>query len=438
MLTAGWGGYPRAESRWLRSHAAGDVAAMLAAGPLVARGGGCAYGDAAIGCDATLMTAGLDRMIDFDPASGLLTVEAGVLLRDVIRAFLPRGFFPPVVPGTQNVSIGGMIASHVHGKNHHAVGGFGAHVESLVLIGPDRAALRCSTSENSALFWATLGGMGLTGVITQASFRLIPVETGLIRQQTIVAPDLDAALAALDQSSHWTYAVGWIDTLARGAALGRSLIYLGEHARAAEVDGRREPAARDGAVLGIPFDLPDFTVNRLSVRAFNTAYHLAGTLAAADRLVPFEPYFFPLDAVGDWKRVFGRRGLVQHQCVIPRSQGRRVLAEVLELIARRGCPSFLAVLKLFGPDPSPLMAFPMEGYTLAVDFPASQETFEMLDAIDEQLRGVGGRIYLAKDARQSRATLEAGYPGLAAFRDLRRTQGASKVFMSRQSERLGL
>ncbi len=438
MLTAGWGGYPRAESRWLRAHQAGDIAQTLKAGPVIARGAGCAYGDAAIGDPATLMTGGLDRMIDFDPATGVLTVEAGVLLGDVIRAFLPRGYFPPVVPGTQAVSIGGMIASHIHGKNHHAVGGFGAHVESLVLVGADGVALRCSASENAELFWATIGGMGLTGVITEASVRLLPVETGLIRQQTIIAPDLDAALAALDQSRDWTYAVGWIDTLARGAHLGRSLIYLGEHALAAEAQGAPDPAPRERPRISVPFDLPDFTVNRLSVRAFNTAYYIAGASAPAKRLIPLEPYFFILDSVGDFKRVYGRRGLLQHQCVIPRAHGRRVLAEVLDLIARLGCPSFLAVLKLLGPDPSPMMAFPLEGYTLAIDFPASRQSFDLLDAIDERLRAVGGRIYLTKDARQSRDTLEAGYPRLADFRDLRRATGASKAFVSRQSERLGL
>ena len=438
MLTAGWGGYPRAESRWLRSRQPNDLAARLADGPLIARGAGRAYGDAAIGREATLMTGGLDRMIDFDAVTGVLTAEAGVLLRDVIRAFLPSGYFPPVVPGTQYVTIGGMIASHVHGKNHHAVGGIGAHVESLDLVCPNGGTARCSPTENAALFWATIGGMGLTGVISQASIRLLPVETGLIRQRTIVAPNLDAALAALDRSQDWTYVVGWIDTLARGAALGRSLIYLGEHAAADEVRGAREPPPRDRAPIGIPFVPPFNTVIRLTAKAFNAAYYATGAAAPANRLVGFKPFFFPLDAVGEWKRVYGPRGLVQHQCVIPRVHGRPVLAEVLDMIARRGDPSFLAVLKLLGPDPSPLMAFPMDGYTLAIDFPASRETFDLLDAIDVRLRAAGGRIYLTKDARQSRETLEAGYPGVAAFRDLRRATGASTMFISRQSERLGL
>ena len=438
MLTAGWGGYPRAESRWLWGRRTGDIGGLLKDGPVVARGAGCAYGDSAIGGDATLMMGGLDRMISFDPETALLTVEAGVRLKDVIRAFLPRGFFPPVVPGTQQVSIGGMVASHIHGKNHHAVGGFGAWVDSLVLVGPDGRSARCAPDENAELFWATVGGMGLTGVITEVSFRMLRVETGFIRQRTIVAPNLAAAMAALDQSGDWTYAVGWIDTLARGAHLGRSLIYLGEHALAAEAQGQGDPRPRDRPRISVPFDLPDNTVNRLSVRAFNSAYYLAGASAPAERLVPLEPYFFILDAVGDFKRVYGRRGLLQHQCVIPRAHGRRVLAEVLDLIARLGCPSFLAVLKLLGPDPSPMMAFPLEGYTLAIDFPASRQSFDLLDAIDERLRAVGGRIYLTKDARQSRETLEAGYPGLGAFRDLRRSAGLSKAFKSRQSERLDL
>jgi decaprenylphospho-beta-D-ribofuranose 2-oxidase len=438
MMTSGWGAYPRAESRWIRGHRTAEVLPSLADGPLIARGAGRAYGDAAIGRDATLFIGGLDRLIDFDPETGLLTVEAGVTLYAVIRAFLPRGFFPPVVPGTQYVTIGGMIASHVHGKNHHLAGGFGGHVQSLVLVGPDGVTRRCSPGENAELFWATLGGMGLTGVIVEATLQLVRVETGLIRQETVVARDLDAALAGLDRSADWTYAVAWIDTLARGAALGRSLIHLGEHALAAEAGPARERPSRSRPPFPVPFDLPEFTINRLSVGAFNTAWFLAGASPPRHRLVPFETYFFPLDGLTDWSRLYGRRGFVQHQCVIPRAAGRETLAYVLDLVSRLGSPSFLAVLKLLGPDPAPLMAFPMEGYTLAMDFPASQESFALLATIDARLRAVGGRIYLAKDALQSRETLEAGYPRLAAFRDLRRRTGASKMFVSRQSERLAL
>ncbi len=438
---AGWGRYPRHETELLAPAPEALPAILAERSGLVVRGNGRAYGDAAIGERLTLASRRLDRMRRFDPATGLLTVEAGVLLAEVIDAFLPRGFFPAVVPGTRLVTVGGMIAADVHGKNHHRDGGFGDHVASFHLALPGGAVVTCSAEENAELFAATIGGMGLTGAILEATIRLRPVETGWLRQQTTVAPDLDAAMAALAAAAGATYSVAWIDGLARGAALGRSLVYTAEHATRAELGGAaaRDPLPRArGGRLAVPLDAPGWGLNRWSVRAFNEVYYRKGAAAAGTaRLVPWEPYFFPLDGIRDWNRIYGRRGFLQHQCVIPTAAAREALGEILERVARRGSASFLAVLKQLGPGRRPL-SFPLEGYTLAVDLPASPENLALLGEGDRVVVAAGGRLYLAKDARQARETFEAGYPDLPAFRALRRAVGAEERIASRLSRRLGL
>ncbi len=439
----GWARYPRHESEWVEASTPAAVPGLVAGRTgLVARGNGRAYGDAAIGERITLSTGRLDRFRAFDAASGRLTVEAGVLLADVLAAFVARGFFPPVVPGTKLVTVGGMIAADVHGKNHHRDGGFGAHVEKLKLVVPGGQTIACSPTENAELFAATIGGMGLTGTIVEATFRLKRIETGWMRQRTIVARDLDAAMAALQETAAATYSVAWIDCLARGASLGRSLIYAAEHATREEVAALRPgaelfPASRPGR-LAVPLDMPAGLLNRASVKTFNELYFRRGAMRAGDPFLGhWDPYFFPLDGVGNWNRIYGRRGFVQYQCVIPPAAARQALGEIVERISRRGNASFLAVLKQLGASTG-LMSFPTEGFTLALDLPATEDVFTLLDELDGVVVGAGGRLYLAKDSRQSPATFEAGYPGLAAFRDLRRVIGAEGRIASRLSSRLAI
>lgn len=437
---SGWGRYPRAASEILAADAPETLPALLSGRRgVIARGAGRAYGDAAVGQRTTCLTGALDRIRGFDPATGRLRAEAGVMLADIVRTFLPRGFFPPVVPGTQFVTLGGMIASDVHGKNHHREGGFGAHVEALTLLTPDGVPRACSREKDPDLFAMTLGGMGLTGTILDATVRLRPVESGWIRQETRVAADLPAMLRALDEDDAATYSVAWIDCLARGSALGRGLVYRGEHAdrdtcRAAGHDPFPLPTR---SRLTVPPGLPGWTLNRASVTAFNALYFHRGRVAPASGLVPWQSYFFPLDGLAAWNRLYGARGFVQHQCVVPRRGAESVLAGILDRVARLGTASPLAVLKRLGPGGHGL-SFPMEGYTLALDLPANAATFALLDALDRSVVAAGGRLYLAKDARQSRDTFEAGYPALAAFRDLRRRLGADGVLASRLSTRLGL
>jgi decaprenylphospho-beta-D-ribofuranose 2-oxidase len=439
MLISGWGNYPHRDAPVLTAHEPDDLPRRIAGSEtIIARGAGRAYGDAAIGSGATLAMTGVDRMIAFDAETLSLTVEAGVTLAQILDAFVPRGFFPPVVPGTRYVTVGGMVAANVHGKNHHKSGGFGSHVERLTLIAADGSTCVCSSTQNATLFRATIGGMGLTGIIRDVTFRLQRIDSAFMRNETVIAPDLDAVFRAFEASRDWTYTVAWIDCLARGSALGRSVLFRGEHARRDELDAHHTAAYRPetGPKLAVPFNLPGFTLNRLSVRAFNSLYFNGHRPGAA--IVPLLKYFFPLDALGHWNRLYGRSGFVQYQCVIPKSRSREALGGILDLVAARGGASFLTVLKLLGPDDAGLLAFPLEGYTLTLDFHATAATFRLLAELDRRVMDCGGRVYLAKDACQSPALVEAGYPQLNAFRTLRQQSGAAAKFQSLQSQRLAL
>jgi decaprenylphospho-beta-D-ribofuranose 2-oxidase len=438
---SGWGRYPRHFTKVFKPRSPVEVARIQPALPLfVARGNGRAYGDAAIGVEATLDCRALDRMKQFDPATGRLTVEAGVLLSDIIACFLPRGFFPAVVPGTRHVTVGGMIASDVHGKNHHRVGGFGHTLDSITLILPSGERRTCSINENSDLFSATVGGMGLTGTIVEACIRLQPVETGWIRQRTIVAKDLNEALNAFVTHDQATYSVAWIDCLARGSNLGRSLVYVGEHVLQDDLAQRGSdlplyPTAKR-PLFSAPVDLPSFALNRYSVAAFNQLYFRRGAhRAAAEIVIPWDEYFFPLDNIERWNRIYGRRGFLEHQCVLPENTAHGVLGDILERVAARGEGSFLAVLKKLSAGIG-LLSFPIPGYTLALDFAVSNGVFAFLDEIDRLVIGAGGRLYLAKDGRQSPTIFEAGYPELGKFREIRKAIGADRALQSCQSKRL--
>ncbi|WP_243370649.1 FAD-binding protein [Microvirga solisilvae] len=439
----GWGRYPRYPSDVLDPTSPSELPSLMASHTgLVARGNGRAYGDAAIGEKTTIVTRALDRIRAFDPATGRIRAEAGLLLSDLLEAMAPRGFFPPVVPGTKFVTIGGMIASDVHGKNHHRDGGFGDHVESLTLALPSGDVVNCSREENAELLSATIGGMGLTGTIIDATFRLRRIETGWMRQTTIAAANLEEALKALRETNNAAYSVAWIDCLARGRSMGRALIFAAEHATMQDIDALRPGAERfapsKAGRLSIPFDLPSLTLNRLSVAAFNEIYFRSGSLKAGyPFLVHWNPYFFPLDGIGAWNRIYGPGGFLQYQCVIPAKHADIALNTILDRISHRGIASFLAVLKQMGPSHGDI-SFPMDGFTLALDMPINDTVLALLNELDKIVVEFGGRLYLAKDTRQSPATFEAGYPNLSRFRDLRRAIRASDRISSRLSLRLGI
>lgn len=435
-LVSGWGRFPVVDSEVLRPRSFAAVGEAVSAGS-IARGNGRAYGDAAIGALRTVTMTGFDRVRSFDPASGRIRLEAGVLLSDLIDTFGPRGFLPFVVPGTRFVSIGGAIAADVHGKNHHCEGGFGRYVDSILLRTGQGETIEASREQNSDAFFATIGGMGLTGIILEATLRLRQVETGWIRERVISASDLDAAMRALEMSDSATYSVAWIDCAARGRDLGRSLIYLGEQAARDELPAGAAafPVDKDPG-LGVPVDLPSMTLNRFSIRAFNELYYRMGARrAGGGRVVSLYPYFFPLDSLKDWNRIYGKRGFLQHQCVVPETGARDVLGDLLDRVARRGDASFLAVLKRLGQGDG-ILSFPLPGYTLALDFPLRGDILNFLDEIDRLVVAAGGRLYLAKDARQSRATFAAGYPALSRFNAIRKSLDPAGNIRSKLSQRL--
>lgn len=444
MEVSGFGRYPRFHAKMFEPSSFDELAHLQSGlAGFAPRGNGCAYGDAAIGVTSCFCMLQLNRFCAFDSSSGRLTVETGVLLNDIIAELLPRGFFPPVVPGTKLVTVGGMIAADIHGKNHHSAGSFGQYVEFLVLMLPSGEVVRCSPDEHRELFEATIGGMGLTGTIMRATFRLRRVETAWIKQHTIVAGDLAAALATLSKHEEASYSAAWIDCLAKGSTLGRSLIYLGEHATEKDVETLRPGAPRVPPQrtrhLAVPIDLPSFTLNRFSVAAFNEVYFRKGAAAAGNPFLNgIDPFFFPLDGVLEWNRIYGRRGFLQHQSIIPAEHAHVTIGDILVRVAKRGNASFLAVLKKLGPSSCGVMSFPKPGFTLALDLAIDKGIFAFLDDIDRCVVTAGGRVYLAKDARQSRQTFEAGYPSLERFRNLRRQIGAQDRLTSRLSQRLGI
>lgn len=437
---SGWGRYPSAECNVRRPRCLDELTAAVDDGPVIARGFGRAYGDSALNRHLTLDMTGFSRMLGFDAATGTLTAEAGVGLADIIAVFLPRGWFPPVTPGTKFVTVGGMIAANVHGKNHHRQGSFGSFVEWVDVLGPEGNICRCSPTENADLFAATIGGMGLTGVIVRAAFRMQAIETGWIRQKRICVPNLAAAMGAFDDADLSTYSAAWIDCLASGDALGRSVLVLGEHAR---LDELGQAKARQPFVtpprrrIGVPFDAPSWVLGRSTMRAFNAIYYRLGARSRCESLTDWDSFFYPLDGLLHWNRLYGRRGLIQFQCVIPPDSAFDGLSAVLRTVSKSGEGSFLAVLKRFGAEKSHF-SFPMDGYTLALDFPVNRRTLDLLQKLDPVVVDHGGRFYLAKDARMSREILERSDDRIPEFRRRRDNSGARQKFASLQSERLSL
>jgi decaprenylphospho-beta-D-ribofuranose 2-oxidase len=441
MRLSGWGRFPVLEARVHAPRSIEALRDLVVASPnVIARGNGRAYGDSAINPAATLETRHLNRMIAFDKASGQLIAEAGVMLGDIITACLPLGWFPMVSPGTKFVTLGGAIAADVHGKNHHQDGSFRECVDWVDVMGQDGEVQRCSQIENATLFDHTLGGMGLTGIVLRAAIRLRPVETAWIRQTAVAAPNLKAAMTAFESAQDATYSVAWIDCLGTGAGLGRSLVMLVEHANCGDLTRRQAGAPfeiKSKRKLSVPFDFPSFALNRVSVRTFNALYYWAGARKTGAQLVDWDSYFYPLDAILGWNRIYGRKGFAQYQCVLPLDRSEAGLAALLEEIAKAGSGSFLAVLKRFGKQDS-AFSFPMEGYTLALDFPVSKRTLALLDRLDQITIDHGGRFYLAKDSRMSADTLRAADRRIGDFRSLRDAKNMTRRFRSAQSERLEL
>jgi FAD/FMN-containing dehydrogenase len=379
------------------------------AGPYLPFGNGRSYGDSCLNDGGILLDCrGLNRVIAFDAEQGIVKCEAGVLLSELLELVVPRGWFLPVTPGTKFVTVGGAIANDVHGKNHHRRGTFGCHVRAFELLRSDGERRICTSEENAPWFRATIGGLGLTGVITWAELQLIPIESDQIDEEVVRFSNLEE-FVALSRESDATneYCVAWIDSLATGDKLGRGLFIRGRHG------ARSGPLkAHSGLRLSVPFTPPLAVINRTSLRIFNALYYRRQLAAMRRRRVHFEPFFYPLDGISSWNRLYGPNGLVEHQSVIPLAGGIDVVRELLKRTIKAGLGSFLTVLKVFGDVPSPgLLSFPRPGLTLALDFPIKGlSTFKLLDELDAVTRAAGGAVYPGKDGRMSAASFQAFFP----------------------------
>jgi len=442
---SGWGRYPRVETNLYRPERMPALRALLEANEtsLLARGLGASYGDASLnGQGGTVLTERLNRFLSLDTETGIVSCEAGVTIEDLLRHLLPRGFFPPVSPGTKYVTLGGCVACDVHGKNHHRSGSFSRHLIDFQLLTAAGEVVRCSREERPKLFWATVGGMGLTGVISELRFRMMPVETPFLAVDFDRAENLDAALQLFEGDEDYTHSVAWLDGLARGASLGRSVVMRANQMDRSTANARGLGVARWSTrrTVTVPPGIPSWTLNPWTVRAFNTLYYHRHPRRARRLTVHYDKYFYPLDRILKWNRLYGPRGLLQYQCVVPLDGGRDALVRLLEAVSRSQRASFLAVLKRFGPTESEqMLSFPRPGYTLALDFRRDAGgVMALLDSLDRIVGECGGRVYLAKDARLTRERFEAMYPEVARWREVKGAVDPENRFRSDLGVRLGL
>jgi FAD/FMN-containing dehydrogenase len=424
----GWGrvGVPAHERR------SEDLAELTRGVPL-SRGLGRSYGDSSLppsGHPVAANTTLADRILSFDASTGVVRAEAGLSLAGLHRVLMPRGFFTPVSPGTKFVTLGGAVAADVHGKNHHVAGCFGAHVTGLLMRVADGRLVACSPTEERDLFRATVGGMGLTGHILEVEVRMERIPSPWIDQQVERAPGIDAFVDALDRVARESpYSVGWIDCLSGGSRLGRGVLIHGRWAP----DGSPTPAPEPKRPA-VPFTMPGFLLSRLNVRAFNELYYRVPR-PRRSRVGP-DPFFYPLDAIGHWNRLYGRRGFTQYQCVIPRAAGRAAVRGFLEVLVKRGGASPLCVIKDCGAEGLGLLSFPKPGISIALDIAIRRDTPELVNVLNERVIAEGGRIYLAKDTFTRAEDFRRMEPRLPEWHAIRKRWDPACTIRSAQSVRL--
>jgi len=432
MQISSWGRYPVVEGREIAWSGQEDLTGLLQGqGEFLPRGNARSYGDCALAPTMVNGTAGR-RFLFWDEQTGDLECEAGVLLADILETFVPRGWFLPTTPGTKWITIGGAIASDVHGKNHHGFGCFSAAVQYFMLWVPERGVMRVSPTENPEWFQATCGGQGLTGFILSARIRLIRVPSAQIEQITTKTRTLEETFAAFAKHKEAPYSVAWIDCLAKGDQVGRCLLTTGHHAPQGDLKFSNKMLAT------IPDVFPALTLNGLSMKAFNVLYYGKAKMGESTQKVPINSFFYPLDIMSEWNRIYGKPGFMQYQFVLPLDASLEGLRKILQAIGASGKGSFLAVLKLLGKSNDNWLSFPTEGYTLALDFKNEPAIFPLLERLDAMVLDYGGRFYLTKDSRMSKTTFERGYPQVERFRAWREQQGLRNKIWSLQSRRLGL
>ena len=420
-----WGKYPNQsqQGRVLpqRTSCLKKIARLSDDNTMLPYGLGRSYGDSCQNHQGIVVgSSQLNSFIHFDDQSGILRCEAGVSLADIIQMALPQGWFLPVTPGTKYVTIAGAIANDVHGKNHHTAGSFGNHVLQFELLRSDGTRLVCSEKENIEWFTATVGGLGLTGFITWVEIQLKPVKSANIDTENIKYNNLSEFFSLSEDSvENYEYTVAWLDCSAKGGALGRGHFTRGNHS-GSNTD-HISVSGSEKNKLSFPLTPPVSLINNLSVRAFNELYFHRQQVQSKKTCINFDPFFYPLDGILNWNRLYGKKGFLQHQCIIPKANAKHAIKELLQLISVSGMGSFLVVLKMMGAVPSKgLISFPTEGVTLAMDFPfQGQKTLDFLNQLDQIVSGAGGRLYAAKDARMSAELFQQAYPRWGELEQLR-------------------
>ena len=445
MILSNWGNYPRIETNFESPRSIHSLTQLVAEkASLIGRGLGRCYGDSALNDENVVSLLHLDKMLSFDADAGVLVAEAGVSLGEIAEAFVPRGWFVSVTPGTRFVTLGGAIASDVHGKNHHISGTFGQHVIWFDLLTAQNGVVRCSPQENEDLFRATCGGQGLTGLIIRAAIKLVRIPSAWIKQRGFKARNLTEIMEAFERYHNDHFSVAWIDCLQQGESLGRSYYMGGDFAKVEDLPLKNllkpytVPSPHN---LSVPFDLPSCTLNTVTVRAFNALYYGKAPRGESEGLVSYHSFFYPLDAIHNWNRIYGKKGFIQYQFVIPKEAAFEGLSTILKRITASGLGSFLAVLKLFGKqaESSGHFSFPFGGYTLALDFPISEKLFPLLNELDHMVLDYGGRHYLSKDARLSSEIFRRGYgKNVDEFLEIKSRWDKDNIFSSLQAKRLKL
>ena len=434
---ANWGNFPVMESDEKTFSFPGQIVdSVQHSESIIARGNGRCYGDASLE-KSTLSTLKYDKILYFDSNQGIFECQSGITLDKVLEVIVPKGWFLPVTPGTKYITVGGAVASDVHGKNHHVDGSFSAHVIEMEVLLSSGETLTCSKTQNPDLFWATCGGMGLTGIITRIKFDLKKIETSYIKQKQIKAENLDEVLRLFEEYKHYTYSVAWIDCLKKGKNFGRSILMLGEHAGLNELDAKQKSEPLKLPVkkqISFPFNLPSFVLNQFTVKAFNFLFYSKNLKKEINDVVSYEPFFYPLDAVLHWNRGYGKKGFLQYQFVLP-LESKQGLIEILHRISDAGMGSFLAVLKVFG-EQDDLISFPKKGYTLALDFPVRKDLFPFLDELDKIVLQYNGRLYLSKDARMNADVFWKSYENANQFQEIIKKYNPGFRINSVQARRL--
>ena len=432
MNLMSWGMYPKNESKVFIFDKPETLKSIIEKRyDMIPYGNGRSYGDSALN-KKIINVKPYNYFLDFNEEHGLLHVQGGVVLSDILEAFVPRGWFLNVTPGTKLITIGGAIASDVHGKNHHVEGCFSECVKEFTIMLADGSVVTCSKEATPELFKATCGGMGLTGVILDAKIYLKRINSQYIEQTTIKTKNLKETFEAFEQHIDMPYSVAWIDCLAKGDEIGKCLFMVGDFADDGNLDYQERKK------LTIPFNFPPFVLNQFSVKAFNWLYYKKASKGVSQIKVDIDTFFYPLDAINHWNRIYGKNGFTQYQFILPKGTSYEGLKTVLETIAESGKGSFLAVLKLHGKANENWLSFPLKGYSLALDFKIERGLFELLAKLDEIVLKYKGRIYLTKDVRVTKETFELGYPQIDKFRQYRKDNNMHQKFQSLQSKRVGI